>query len=307
MAAALPTTEPVNGTVGYRMIAPAAPIPEDWQLWSTLTPTLIRPLTKGLTNRSFLLLCGSRELVLRVNSPIGAELDLDRRAEEQALRLATEAGLSAPLVYCDPEYRYLVTEYLGERRWHLSNRASIAQLATLLRDIHTLPTIDARLDINAKVSSYWQSMAPATAFTDTLGAAEQQVQQHIDSALALASGDVLTHNDLLTDNLIVAPGGRLLAIDWEYAGMGDPFHDLAVVTEGLSFTPTQQQSLLLEYLQRAPSKRDVQRLHHWQVIYRYLCVLWYGVQAANNTSFCESTAATTQLGRLKQIISQRPI
>lgn len=287
--------------------SPAAPIPADWPHWSNTRPTLIRPLAEGLTNRSFLLKSDDRQLVLRINSPISVKLDLNRRAEERVLRLAHRAGLCAPLVYCDPEYRYLVTEYLGERRWSLSggssNEESIPQLASLLRNIHRLPIIEAQLDIKAKIESYWHSIAPDAVFIDALRANDQRVQQHIDAAVALNSGNKLCHNDLLSDNLIIDDTGRLYAIDWEYAAAGDPFHDLAVISEEHGLNEARQELLLNAYLQRLPSSNDRQRLSHGRIIYRYLSVLWYAVQCCHSTGTARATGK--EVFRQIQLLNQK--
>ncbi|WP_308364844.1 MULTISPECIES: phosphotransferase [unclassified Microbulbifer] len=88
----------------------------------------------------------------------------------------------------------------------------------------------------------------------------------------------LCHNDLLMANLIAVDNGNLYAIDWEYAAMGDPFYELAVIVEEYRLEKRQQQWLLAEYLHRPATQVDWQRLDHWRVIYGYLSVLWYAVQ-----------------------------
>ena len=37
---------------------------------------------------------------------------------------------------------------------------------------------------------------------------------------------VACHNDLLSENFILAPDGKMWVIDWEYGGMTDPYFDL---------------------------------------------------------------------------------
>ncbi len=50
-----------------------------WRLWSgggrlAVAPDVVRPPPEGLTNQSFLLRAGERQLVLRLNSPDSAAL-----------------------------------------------------------------------------------------------------------------------------------------------------------------------------------------------------------------------------------------
>ncbi|WP_334078397.1 choline kinase family protein [Microbulbifer sp. M83] len=254
-------------------------IPADWARWSSVPPRVIRPLAGGLTNRSYLLAAGNDRLVLRKNSPISDALDLDRQAEAAAMGNADRAGLCAPLVHCDPGHRYMVTRFVEGQPWRRDSNGALQQLADLLRGIHQLPTIDATLDIEEKVASYWQSIDPQAGFYPDLRTLDAEMHRHIEAVRPLADDLRLCHNDLSTANLITEPGGRLYAIDWEYAAMGDPFYDLAVIVDEHSLDDAQQHRLIEAYLERPLKSLDLKKLAHWRVIYGYLAVLWYAVQA----------------------------
>ena len=260
-------------------------IPADWSQWSVTKPVVIEPLVGGLTNQSFLISADNKLLVLRINSAISAALDLNRVAEAQALQLASAAKLTAEVVYCDPHYHYLITRHLAGDHW-VASAEGMAQLAQLIQKIHQLPAIDAVLDINAKVASYWRAINPRLKCIPALKKLDTKINQHITSAASLSSGLCLCHNDLLVDNLIAIGGdreegsdsGKLFAIDWEYAAMADAFYELAVIVEGHSLNLSQQNSLLAAYLERPAHDQDWQRLYHWRVIYNYFTLLWYVVQ-----------------------------
>lgn len=252
-------------------------IPADWSQWSATKPSLIGPLTGGLTNQSFLISADNKVLVLRLNSAISAALDLNRVAEAQAIRFADAAGLCAPSVYCDPQYQYLITHYLAGDRWP-ATADGLTQLARLLRQIHQLPALDAVLNVSVKIAHYWRSINGQCDFIPVLKSLDEKVKIHIDRAEMLSDGRCLCHNDLLIDNLIAADDGKLYAIDWEYAATADPFYELAVIVEGHGFNSSQQQIVIAAYLDRAVSNEDWQRLFHWRIIYNYLTLLWYVVQ-----------------------------
>lgn len=253
-------------------------IPPDWQRWSACKPTLVKPLTGGLTNQSFLIEANNERLVLRRNSAISEALDLNRNAEAAALRHAGKAGLCAPVIHCDPGHQYLVTRYIQGQPWRAGEVDALKQLAQMLRAIHELPAIDARLDIEDKVASYWRAIDGGADFYRELQAQGKKVQRHIAIAKSLSERVCLCHNDLLPANLIADERGNLYAIDWEYAAMGDPFHDLAVVVEENGLDKSQTQLILHEYLGRPAGSVDWQRLDHWRAIYRHLSMLWYAVQ-----------------------------
>jgi len=259
-------------------VTPPDIIPPDWQRWSASKPSVVRRLNGGLTNQSFLIAAGNNKLVLRKNSRISEALDLNRSAEAAALHHADRAGLCAPVIYCDPGRRYLVTRYIQGEPWCADGIGALKQLAQLVRSIHVLPAIDAQLEIDDKTASYWHSIDGGADFYTTLRALDPKLQRHIAIAKSLNDSVCLCHNDLLMENLIAVDNGNLYAIDWEYAAMGDPFYELAVIVEEYRMARRQQQCFLAEYLNRPVTEMDWQRLEHWRVIYGYLSVLWYAVQ-----------------------------
>ncbi|MBU0537831.1 MAG: phosphotransferase family protein [Gammaproteobacteria bacterium] len=252
-------------------------IPADWPQWSHSKPVLIRPLLGGLTNKSYLISANNNEMVLRRNSAISGALNLNRDTEAEALKLADSVGLCAPLIHYDPNLQYMVCRYVHGQHWR-ADGAGIIALAKLLRRIHQLPAVSGKLDIADKATSYWQAINTDAPFANELRGLAENVGFHIASAKSFNAEPYLCHNDLLLENLIAADDGKLYAIDWEYAAMGDPFYDLAVIVEGHELGQQQQQLLLAEYLERPAVKEDWQRLRHWRVIYGYLTVLWYAVQ-----------------------------
>lgn len=253
-------------------------IPDDWRCWSDTKPSVIEKLAGGLTNQSYLIATPVDQLVLRKNSGISEALDLNRRAEANALRFADEAGLCAPVIHCDTRCEYLVTRYIEGTSWRNEGCSSLKILAALLRGIHALPAINARLVVEEKIEKYWQSIDPRMESYSVLHSLDHALEQHLRKARALGEDEFLCHNDLSAGNLILASTGQLYAIDWEYAAMGDSFYELAVITEEYRLSKRQQERLLEEYLQRSLVLTDWQRLEHWRVIYGYLSVLWYAVK-----------------------------
>lgn len=252
-------------------------IPVDWPKWSKTKPNLLKPLLGGLTNKSYLISADNADMVLRKNSTISAALNLDRVTEARVLVLADDAGLCAPLIHYDSDYQYVVSRYVEGKHWR-ADEQGIRSLATLLQRIHRLPAIDKYLTIADKAERYWQAIAKNAPHLADLKKVANKMMPLIESAKRLGSGACLCHNDLLRENLISTEEGRLYAIDWEYAAMGDPFYELAVIVEGQALKQSQQELLLSEYLARPISENDRQHLRDWQLIYCYLTVLWYAVQ-----------------------------
>jgi len=284
-------------------------IPADWPLWSATKPTLRCAITGGLTNKSFLLTTAGGDVVLRINSAHSSALNLNRNAEHQALRLADKAGLCAPLIHYDRQHKYMVSRFIRGESWN-SSATNLAQLAQHLQKIHRLPPIDAHLIIADKIAHYWRGIKSDSnaGFIKQLHSLHQRIHVSIDKASALSQGNCLCHNDLLADNLITTSDGKLYVIDWEYAAMGDPFYDLAVITEGHNLNQQQQHLLLTSYLSRPANAPDWQRLYLCQLVYCYLTALWYAVQwsAGAMDEPVVSSAITQQIDRIAALMANMP-
>ena len=93
----------------------------EWRRWEVCLPgkpSLVKPLSGGITNLSYLVESGSRRAVVRVNTPHSKVLGIDRQREETLLRLLQPTGYVPKLLYVTGEV--LVTEFVDGRVWDLS-------------------------------------------------------------------------------------------------------------------------------------------------------------------------------------------
>jgi thiamine kinase-like enzyme len=182
--------------------------------------TAIEPLGGGITNRNFRVEVGDEMFVLRIGGEDTQLLGIDRDAEHAASRVAAELGLAPEVVaFVEPE-GYLVTRYVeGE-----VGKVDVAEVGVALRRLHDGPTIPSRFDSFRVVEAYRavadeRGVAIPPAYDHASELAERIEQRRRDAPLCPC------HNDLLNANFI-HDGSRLWLVDWEYAGMGDPFFDL---------------------------------------------------------------------------------
>ena len=88
-------------------------------------------------------------------------------------------------------------------------------------------------------------------------------------------------NDLLLANWL-DDGERLWIIDWEYAGMGDPFFDLGNFAVHLQLSGKEEDVLLSAYLGQVPP-RAVARLKLMKIISDLREAMWAMVQVTIST------------------------
>ena len=279
---------------------------QGWRSWCNQQPTLIKPLTGGLTNKSYLVESLGERYVVRVNAANSRALGLQRDMEARVLMSVSDTSIGSQLVYFDPCECYLVTRYIDGQHWQLSDSQShegINRLASLLKAIHGLEPVEYFLDVAIKADHYWQHIAGDSELAQSLRQLKPQVDHHIAQANKQNRHPVLCHNDLVVENLLLGNDQKLHALDWEYAAMGDPFFDLAVIVEEHKLNESESLQLLQSYLDGKPSKQDLNRLYSNQIIGCYLSVLWYTVKYAAGSERATHQDCKDRLICLQQLLS----
>lgn len=88
------------------------------------------------------------------------------------------------------------------------------------------------------------------------------------------------HDDLLAGNIIRAQDdGRILIVDWEYAGMGDPRFDLGNLSINNDFDEATDERLLTAYYGEAPTDARRAALHLMRMLSDAREAAWGVVQA----------------------------
>jgi thiamine kinase len=239
-----------------------------WQRWSTAPTSPPQPLeifVDGISNTSVHVGDGLNSWVVRVDGFDPRRIGLSRSAEWRALQQAASLGLAPNPVYTNPELGILVCEYHAPDATQQSGAAELEDVAHLLRAIHALPPVKFRLDPLARAQRYLQLAAGGELESGFLQACKR---------LSLRSySPVLCHNDLLKANRLRCQG-KLLALDWEYAAVGDPLFDLAVIIEGDGLNDAQTETLLCSWLDTEAREEDRHNLADNRLVYRELSRLW---------------------------------
>jgi len=233
--------------------------------------SVINVLSDGPTNTSWLVKRGADLCVLRLDKPLAVELGLDRSAEYDISETAALAGMGAQPLFFDADNGISLRQYLPGRTWQatdLQQPDKLQLLASRLRDLHALPP----------VGKYYEPGQAARRYARQLGTIEAQVMAD-QANLLLAelrfkpSRECLCHNDLVAANILECSNGLML-IDWEYAGLGDPWFDLALVIEHHQLDDDLQARFIQAYLKRQPRESESSRLQLWRNFYRVLLSLW---------------------------------
>lgn len=232
--------------------------------------SLLGQLSDGPTNASFRAELGGEHFVLRLDKPGAASLGLNRRNEYRISRWVSEAGLAPEPIYSDPGGGVQLRRFLRGRSWTVSDLeqpASLERLARLLNKLHALPRSGDPFDPLAAARRYSQHID-----SDESRVLLIEAERLMGQISAGSSRQALCHNDLVSHNIL--EGEALMLIDWEYAGLGDPFFDLAVVVQHHELDAALALGFLNSYLGRPADAREKNRLALQCQFYACLLKLW---------------------------------
>jgi thiamine kinase-like enzyme len=192
---------------------------------------VLTALSGGITNRNFLVSWSGApdRYVIRLAGNDTHLLGISREVEHAATVAAAGVGVGPEVTaFIRPE-GYLVTRFIegstvSDSAVH--EHETLTRVAQSLRRIHDGPAIPG-LFVPLRIVEAYRALALArgVAIPEAYDLAAA-VGRRIELACLANPVEIKPcHNDLLNANFI-DDGTRIRIVDWEYAGMGDPFFDL---------------------------------------------------------------------------------
>jgi thiamine kinase-like enzyme len=242
-----------------------------------------QPLRGGITNRNYRVQLGGEQYVLREHGARTHLLGIDRDAERRANEAAADLGIAPPVAAAMPGF--LVTRYVPCRALEPAEVALRAdEIARALRAFHDCGAqLEHRFWVPELLQAYERELRARDAEPGEDFAHALALAQRIERALPLRDPRPC-HNDLLAGNIICEPDeGRVLLVDWEYAGMGHPLFDLGNLAVNNEFDDDAEQRFLSAYLDDRPNARARAALKLMRVLSDAREAAWGALQAHIST------------------------
>jgi thiamine kinase-like enzyme len=244
-------------------------------------------LSGGITNRNFRVDAAGTDdrWVIRLAGNDTHLLGISREVEHAATVAAAGVGVGPEVTaFIRPE-GYLVTRFIvgapvSDEAVHRTE--TLRRVADSLRRIHDGPAIPG-LFVPLRIAEAYRALAMARGVPIPpeyeLAAA---IGRRIEGALLAAPIELRPcHNDLLNANFI-DDGTRIRIIDWEYAGMGDPFFDLGNFSINHELTPDEDETLLAAY-DGAVRRDRLARLTLMRIVSDFREAMWGVLQQGVST------------------------
>jgi thiamine kinase-like enzyme len=242
-------------------------------------------LDGALTNHNYLVTVageagqpGVGEFVLRIPGE-GTDSFIDRESEQRNRAAAAAVGVAPPVLHLiQPGYCTIVPFVVGETM-HSKTIAGHPERQRLIveavRACHDGSVFGNEIRVFDMIRDYTRRArevgAPQPHETEWM----VWVGQRIEKAMQRDEpAPVACHNNLLSENFILTPAGRLWVLDWEHGGMNDPYFDLGDFCVEHALTDDEERSVLTTYCGSVEEHRYARMM-----LYKLVVDLWWSIWA----------------------------
>ena len=248
---------------------------------------VVGTLDGGLTNRNVLVEVDGERCVVRIAGADTNLLGIDRNVERIANERAAALGFAAEVVaFVMPECS-LVTRFVeGETLTsaQVADPGWLSQIGAALRAFHESGPLPGDFDCFLVPGQHREAAMSRDVPIPHEYEHAARCAAEIEAAFG-ASPELRRpcHNDLLAANFIGSgDGGRLVILDWEYAGMNDRYFDLGNLATNNGLDEDAERMLLEQYFGSVTS-RSRARLALMKIMSDFREAMWAVVQQGIST------------------------
>ena len=228
----------------------------------------------GMTNQNYLAKTTNKQYIVKFFGK-GTEKLINRQDEKYNLELLKDLDLDVKNYLFDIEAGIKVNEYIESAITldSTSIKTKFDKIAPILQTIHAsgkeLRGEFAPFEEIKKYESLIEEKIPYANYE-----AVREAVFSLEKRLADLGVDRKScHIDLVPENFIELPQGRLYLIDWEYSSMNDPMWDLAALFLESEFTRQEEEAFLSRYeSEQTPVSRE--KIAIYKILQDAIWSLW---------------------------------
>ena len=228
----------------------------------------------GMTNQNYLVKTTNKQYIVKFFGK-GTEKLINRQDEKYNLELLKDLDLDVKNYLFDIEAGIKVNEYIESAITldSTSIKTKFDKIAPILQTIHAsgkeLRGEFAPFEEIKKYESLIEEKIPYANYE----AVRKEVFSLEKRLADLGVDRKSCHIDLVPENFIESPQGRLYLIDWEYSSMNDPMWDLAALFLESEFTPQEEEAFLSYYeSDKTPVSRE--KIAIYKILQDTIWSLW---------------------------------
>lgn len=228
----------------------------------------------GMTNQNYLVKTTNKQYIVKFFGK-GTEKLINRQDEKYNLELLKDLDLDVKNYLFDIEAGIKVNEYIESAITldSTSIKTKFDKIAPILQTIHAsgkeLRGEFAPFEEIKKYESLIEEKIPYANYE----AVREEVFSLEKRLADLGVDRKSCHIDLVPENFIESPQGRLYLIDWEYSSMNDPMWDLAALFLESEFTSQEEEAFLSHYeSEQTPISRE--KIAIYKILQDTIWSLW---------------------------------
>lgn len=228
----------------------------------------------GMTNQNYLVKTTNKQYIVKFFGK-GTEKLINRQDEKYNLELLKDLDLDVKNYLFDIEAGIKVNEYIESAITldSTSIKTKFDKIAPILQTIHAsgkeLRGEFAPFEEIKKYESLIEEKIPYANYE----AVRKEVFSLEKRLADLGVDRKSCHIDLVPENFIESPQGRLYLIDWEYSSMNDPMWDLAALFLESEFTSQEEEAFLSRYeSEQTPVSRE--KIAIYKILQDAIWSLW---------------------------------
>lgn len=202
----------------------------------------------GMTNQNYLVKTTNKQYIVKFFGK-GTEKLINRQDEKYNLELLKDLDLDVKNYLFDIEAGIKVNEYIESAITldSTSIKTKFDKIAPILQTIHSSgKELRGEFAPFEEIKKYESLIEKKISYANYEAVREEVFS--LEKRLADLGVDRKScHIDLVPENFIESPQGRLYLIDWEYSSMNDPMWDLAALFLESEFTSQEEEAFLSHY------------------------------------------------------------
>ena len=227
-------------------------------MWADASDLKVSPLSGGITNSNYRIDTKGESFALRIAGADTELLGITREYEYAANLVAGKMGIAPEVIYVIEPEGYLVTRFITARPFppeEITQPENLRRVMEVLRKIHSMPEIPGIFSVFRTVENYAETAHRYNVeFPENFDWLIERMNKAESALLTEPEPLRPCHNDLLNANFLINDG-QIYILDWEYAGMGDIYFDLANFSDHHELSDEQDHMLLECYFGEVTEKQ----------------------------------------------------
>ena len=228
----------------------------------------------GMTNQNYLVKTTNKQYIVKFFGK-GTEKLINRQDEKYNLELLKDLDLDVKNYLFDIEAGIKVNEYIESAITldSTSIKTKFDKIAPILQTIHA-----SGKELRGEFAPFEEIKKYESLIEEEIPYANYEAVREEVFSLEKRLADLgvdrkSCHIDLVPENFIESPQGRLYLIDWEYSSMNDPMWDLAALFLESEFTRQEEEAFLSHYdSEQTPVSRE--KIAIYKILQDAIWSLW---------------------------------